>query len=282
MSRRRAREEGNGGSDRWLVSYADFITVLMALFLVMFAISEENAAKFAKYAEGFRQGFYGPEAGAAAEATGMTAGAMGFASPAPGEEGKPAAERLAGVIERVLPIRTDPAFADPPPEDVPLPQPEPPEPEPSHEEPPAPPVVSEPAPPPDPMAELKGRLGGMPFGDNLLEPYLTERGLVISLMGRYLFEEGTATIRSDAEPTLAAVADRLRDFGHPILIEGYTSRAETPAGTLPHTLSSERANAVLATLNRNGLLAEQMVAVGISTGEIPSGRVDVIILRKGQ
>lgn len=39
-------EEEHENHERWLVSYADMITVLMALFLVMFAISVVDEAKF--------------------------------------------------------------------------------------------------------------------------------------------------------------------------------------------------------------------------------------------
>lgn len=39
-------EEEHENHERWLVSYADMITVLMALFIVMFAISNVDQAKF--------------------------------------------------------------------------------------------------------------------------------------------------------------------------------------------------------------------------------------------
>ena len=37
--------EGSAGSERWLISYADFVTLLLAFFIVMFAISQVNKAK---------------------------------------------------------------------------------------------------------------------------------------------------------------------------------------------------------------------------------------------
>src|SRR3954465_1976138 len=38
---------GHGGPDeRWLLTYADMITLLMTLFMVMFAISSVNTSKF--------------------------------------------------------------------------------------------------------------------------------------------------------------------------------------------------------------------------------------------
>ncbi len=48
MSRRRGRhqEEEHENHERWLVSYADFITLLFAFFVVMYAISSINEGKY--------------------------------------------------------------------------------------------------------------------------------------------------------------------------------------------------------------------------------------------
>src|SRR5688500_20180948 len=51
MSRRsRAREEPES-HDRWLVSYADFITLLFAFFVVMYALSTLNEGKYKVFAD---------------------------------------------------------------------------------------------------------------------------------------------------------------------------------------------------------------------------------------
>ncbi|SOD41550.1 chemotaxis protein MotB [Nitrosovibrio sp. Nv4] len=50
MPRRRKPEE-HENHERWLVSYADFITLLLALFVVMYAISQVNAGKSRVLAE---------------------------------------------------------------------------------------------------------------------------------------------------------------------------------------------------------------------------------------
>ncbi|GGY22976.1 flagellar motor protein MotD [Paludibacterium paludis] len=46
MSRRRQPEEEHENHERWLVSYADFITLLFAFFVVMYAISSLNEGKY--------------------------------------------------------------------------------------------------------------------------------------------------------------------------------------------------------------------------------------------
>ncbi|MFC3624908.1 flagellar motor protein MotD [Vogesella amnigena] len=46
MARRRRREEEHENHERWLVSYADFITLLFAFFVVMYSISQVNEGKY--------------------------------------------------------------------------------------------------------------------------------------------------------------------------------------------------------------------------------------------
>jgi len=46
MARRRRKKKSGGGRERWLVSYADFITLLFAFFTSMYAISSVNEGKF--------------------------------------------------------------------------------------------------------------------------------------------------------------------------------------------------------------------------------------------
>lgn len=46
MGRRRSHEDEHENHERWLVSYADFITLLFAFFVVMYAISSVNEGKY--------------------------------------------------------------------------------------------------------------------------------------------------------------------------------------------------------------------------------------------
>ncbi|GAA1598873.1 flagellar motor protein MotB [Actinoplanes couchii] len=43
--------------ERWLVSYADMLTLLFVLFVVLFSMSDVNQKKFAQLAQGLQQGF---------------------------------------------------------------------------------------------------------------------------------------------------------------------------------------------------------------------------------
>lgn len=68
MGRRRKQEEEHENHERWLVSYADFITLLFAFFVVMYALSSINEGKYKVLSEflGQRlQEFHGARWGAA-------------------------------------------------------------------------------------------------------------------------------------------------------------------------------------------------------------------------
>ncbi len=61
-SRRRSRRGGGDheehvNHERWLVSYSDMITVLMALFIVLFAISQVDQEKYEALRQSLAQGF---------------------------------------------------------------------------------------------------------------------------------------------------------------------------------------------------------------------------------
>jgi len=57
MARRKPREEEHENHERWLVSYADFITLLFAFFVVMYAISSVNEGKYRVLSDSLNNAF---------------------------------------------------------------------------------------------------------------------------------------------------------------------------------------------------------------------------------
>ena len=55
--RRHEEEESHGNHERWLVTYADMLTLLMVLFIVMFAISQVDQKRFDQLKTGLAAGF---------------------------------------------------------------------------------------------------------------------------------------------------------------------------------------------------------------------------------
>jgi len=57
MARRRLNSHEEDNLDRWLVSYADFITLLFAFFVVMYAVSSLNEGKYKEVTESLISAF---------------------------------------------------------------------------------------------------------------------------------------------------------------------------------------------------------------------------------
>lgn len=73
--RRRGSEDDRENHERWLVSYADFITLLFAFFVVMYAISQVNEGKYRVLSDTLSSAFR--------TVPGSTSGAMVAISPTP-------------------------------------------------------------------------------------------------------------------------------------------------------------------------------------------------------
>lgn len=56
-------EEHDGGSERWLLTYSDMITLLLALFIILYSMSNVEAKKFKELAQNFNSAFHGDQAG---------------------------------------------------------------------------------------------------------------------------------------------------------------------------------------------------------------------------
>lgn len=57
MARKKHHDEGHENAERWLLTYADLITLLMVFFVVMFAMSRADPAKFSKLSVALQQAF---------------------------------------------------------------------------------------------------------------------------------------------------------------------------------------------------------------------------------
>lgn len=81
MSRRRRpiREQEHDNHDRWLISYADFITLLFALFVVMYAISSVSEGKYRVLSDSMVNAFRNVSVNAAGQAIIVSPNSTGMA-----------------------------------------------------------------------------------------------------------------------------------------------------------------------------------------------------------
>ncbi len=59
MRRRKKQEEAHENHERWLLSYADFITLLMIFFIIMYAMSNLDKQKYQQVASGLQKAMGG-------------------------------------------------------------------------------------------------------------------------------------------------------------------------------------------------------------------------------
>lgn len=100
-----------------------------------------------------------------------------------------------------------------------------------------------------------------------VELELTERGLVVRLTGRILFDLGKADLRDDGKRLLDRIAELLVDIPNVIMIEGHTDNWPISNERFPSNweLSTARAtNVVRYFIENTGIPPERLMAAGYS------------------
>ncbi len=192
--------------ERWLVSYADFITLLFAFFVVMYAISQADIAKFKKVAASIKAAF-------SAGPSGMidTGGQSGGATINPMD----VKEQTAGRLQN-LPAGKTHTAADPDPELLETKE-----------------LLEE---------SVSLELGVADLSDKL-QMQFDSRGLIIRIAAKDFFDEGEALVRPDLRPVLDKIGAVLKKTKRLIRVEGHADSHETNLDRFPSSweLSAARA-----------------------------------------
>jgi chemotaxis protein MotB len=257
-------EEEHENEERWLVSFADMMTLLFALFMVLFSISSVNTSKFEALQKSMKDAFSGAvlDGGKSMMESGNDANDTEQATIEPpipalrpiesindttvkndAEQAKRAKEEEQDF--RALKRRIDKLSAD---------------------------------------AGLKGKVNVT----------VRRRGLVIQLLtDKVFFDSGDATLKPYAKKLVHKIAGVVRDERrHPIVVEGHTDSQPISGHQYPSNweLSGARAGAVVRDFQSAGVLPRRMSVAGfanqepIATNSTPDGRaknrrVEVVLSR---
>jgi chemotaxis protein MotB len=265
-------DEGEGGDDstRWLATYGDAITLLMAFFVMLYAMSSVDAAKFEAFVAGLADPF------------GNTAFTDGLLDAQPGIVGD-AGDTVPGDvtsdftsdIQQSLPVPQQDTTGEVQPD-----------------------VAGQGS---DDLAQLEGvqqavmeslALAGL---DDLADFRYDGRGLVMSLAtDNVLFASGSTEISELGAELIAAVATPLRDFTNDVFVEGHTDDVPLSRGGYTNwNLSTDRAVAVVTLMaQQHGLGQERLGAAGYAEHRplVPNDsnehratnrRVDILIVAEG-
>lgn len=243
MARRKFREEEPHNHERWLVSYADFITLLFAFFVVMYSISQVNESKYRVLSNTLTDVFAKP----ALDENPIQVGEVARSNP-----------------NAIIEVQTSPVKAA---------QPE------TTEESPAAAEVKGQADLKKLADKIQAALSDL-IDKDLVTVKGNETWLEITLRSSLLFNSGDASISESAYGLLAQLAAILREQDNPVRVEGFTD--DVPIRTAHFSsnweLSSARAAAVVQLLIGKGLDPEKLMAAGygqyqaVAPNTTPEGR----------
>jgi chemotaxis protein MotB len=271
--KKHAEEEEHVNHERWLVSYADMLTLLFCLFVVLFAMSQIDKQKFAALASGLAHSF-GTPVSANDSYTGSSPSVLdGLPNPVDLAAGVGQTTTSQGLTQK----QVDAAAAQA--------------------------ALQRAA---NVQAEAKKAYDQLAAARDRIDQALTqagyagaatyqidERGLVVHVVAdNVLFNSAQATLRPDGARLLDAVAPTLRGLPNQVRVEGHANTEPVdPHGPWPSNweLSAYRATTVLRHLSGDGVPEARMSAAGYGSTQplVPysdpqamtvNRRVDIVVL----
>lgn len=227
---RQSEPSDTQNSDRWLVSYADFITLLFAFFVVMYAISSVNEGKYRVMSESISSAFHKPEevqtehslnpiqVGEVRRSDALSSAPL--PNPASADEQRRLLSEARQQLDAERQLQTT-------------------------------------------AAALEGVLAPY-IDDKLVELKRKGLWLEIEMKSGLLFGSGSAVLAVDAVPLLTQLGEMLGALPNSIHVEGYTDDRPINTREFPSNwaLSSARAASVVQQLMRGGVDPRRMAAVG--------------------
>lgn len=268
--RRRRHDDEHENHERWLVTYADMVTLLMVLFIVMFAMSQVDQKKFNALKEGLAAGF--------GQSTSIQDGSSSILEQ-PGESvAQPIApNRFAIEVKEVKTSAVSKAIAE-------------------HEDLQAQQRYDDAKTEVDRLKALLERLNRALRAHHLeddVQASIDNRGLVLSLVSRHVvFEPNLAALSARGVRVVDTLAPVLRDIPDPLEIDGHTNQVKVKPKYYPTDweLSSARAITVLRHLNEADGVPDRRMTASAFGHEKPlidpsrpgsqrlNKRVDIVVL----
>jgi len=250
-------EGGGGGMERWLITYADLITLLMAFFVLMYSMSQIDAQKYQAVANSLSIVLTG-QAMSVLDSQGpsMVDGISGQILP----EGPGTVSDNQGQLNEVKELIAE--FIETKDREA-------------------------------SQAEQAGNQAAIKLSEHIII-YEQERGLVISFKDALLFASGSDHLTPQAREIIREVGEPLKKLPNYIRVEGHTDNLPISTGKFPSNweLSVLRSSNVVHVLNEEaGVPAERLSIIGYgenrplvanddNISRAMNRRVDIVILKK--
>ncbi len=251
MARRRIVED-TVSHDRWLVSYADFITLLFAFFVVMYSISQVNEGKYKVLSETLAEVFKRQDPGTPEHTLD------------PFQVGEVAKSNPQSFIElEASSLLEKEGNSEGPGEGEQLEQ----------------------GGLPEEFQQISQKIDeslGELLKSNLVTVRGNEKWLEVELKSSLLFSSGDSTLSGPALELLGSIASILEGQTNPIRVEGFTDNQPINSVRYPSNweLSAGRASAVVKFFIEEGLAANRLAAIGygehqpVTDNDSEQGRAD--------
>jgi chemotaxis protein MotB len=263
-ARRKRHEEEHEAeeAERWLLTYADMITLLMALFIVLFSIGQTDLAKFEQLREGLTESFGTPAPALGGDTSGSQ-GVLDGGIAAPGED--LTADQVQALLQSASLAQAN--------------------------------IREEQRQLQETQEQIQGTLEGAGLGDQVTYR-LEARGLVLNVVtDQVLFDLGRADLKPEGRLVLDGVANALKQIPNEISIEGHTDDRPLNGGFPYPTnweLSTGRATSVLRYfIDAHGIAQGRLHASGYADQQplVPNDngfnqaknrRVEIVVLSTAQ
>ncbi|MDH5632775.1 MAG: flagellar motor protein MotD [Gammaproteobacteria bacterium] len=241
MSRRR-KQDHHDNTERWMVSYADFITLLFAFFVVMYAISAVNEGKYKVLSESLESAF-----------------APRDKQPVKPEDGNP--ETSNSIVEPPENTQVDPSPFELNP----------------HPQGAATETGQEAL---DKMQNRLTQSLAPLLADDMVKVKKEEFWLEVELNAEMLFGSGSAKLREQGQKPLLNIARIVQSYSNVIRVEGYTDNIAVNSVAYPTNweLSAARSASVIHLFEREGVNPSRLSVVGygeyrpVASNDTPEGR----------
>ncbi|MCG5535039.1 flagellar motor protein MotD [Ectothiorhodospira mobilis] len=262
MAGRKKKHEEHQNHEAWAIPYADLLTLLLAFFVVMYAISSVNEGKYRILSESLISAFKAPPKAVdpvqVGEVIRTPTPSMVQSTPesAPIDLGEPMSRSLEeilgdldmqGLSEAILGINT--------------------------------------------MADEIERAMAPLIESGMIDVGRDQLWIEVEINTSILFDSGSAQLAPDAVPILERLAGILSQFPVRVHVEGHTDDVPINTSVYPSNweLSAGRAATVVNLFARNGVDPDQMAAIGfgeyrpMASNDTPEGRmknrrVNIVIL----
>lgn len=261
--RRRKKHEEHANHEAWAIPYADLLTLLLAFFVVMYAISSVNAGKYRVVSDSLFAAFRGTPRTMEPVQVGDTAAGNGSAmQPAVVEQAVlkgPAQSRLAAV-----PVEAGPARSG---GDLPLPGK-------------LPPQAAAAAAALSHVADQVERAMDDLVKENVVTVRRNDFWIEVEMRADILFPSGSARLSEPAVGIIERLGSVLAPFPNPIRVEGHTDNKpiKTAVFSSNWELSAARAGSVVRVLANHAVAPDRLAVIGygeqrpVKPNTTPDGR----------